>query len=67
MRKKIDLKDILERALYTWLQTTLSIALVAEANWFNLETWRVAAIGGLASVLSMFKTVMVQRYGTSDL
>lgn len=67
MRKKINLKDILERALYTWLQTALSIALVAEANWFNLETWRVAAIGGLASVLSMAKTLIVQRYGTSEL
>ena len=67
MRKKIDFKDLLERAAWTFFQSTLAIAIGVENNLLDADTWRIAAIGGVASVLSMVKTVMVQRYGSSEL
>lgn len=67
MRKKINYRDLLERAAWTWVQSTLAIAIGVENDLLDASTWRIAAIGGLASVLSMAKTVMVQRYGSSDL
>lgn len=54
-------RDVLERAGWTFLQTFLSVLLVSEIGWLTADALKVAAIAGLAAVLSLVKTVAVQK------
>ncbi len=57
----LDWKDILMRALWTFLEAflgALAIAPLFEGDWGILK---VAAIAGLSAVLSFVKTIVVQK------
>ena len=59
-------RDMAERAIWTAVQGALGTASVEALASGDLSAWRAAAIGGLASVLSMAKSVAARRVGDPD-
>ena len=56
MFKEIDWKDLGERCIATFFETFL--AMITAATGSDQDLLRSAFVGGLASVLSLLKTVM---------
>ena len=55
--KKIDWKNVLERALWTFIQGFLSAMIITG---FTREELKATLIGGLAGGLSALKTIFVE-------
>lgn len=55
--KKINWKNVLERALWTFVQGFLSAMIITG---FTKEELKVTLIGGLAGGLSALKTIIVE-------
>lgn len=60
MKRKLVL-DIVERVLWTFAQGAAATLLLSGA--FDIDTWKAAAIGGVAAVLSMLKGLAASRLG----
>lgn len=58
---KLDWKDILERAEWTFAQAFLAVVSVGVAGVTDVGTWKAGAIAGAAAVLSMLKNVVAQH------
>ena len=57
------MRDMLERAGWTFTETFLAVALAAGADWVEVSTLRAALLAGLASGLSVVKTYAAQHRG----
>ena len=62
--KKLDWKDILMRAFWTFLEAFLASLAIAPLLGGDLIALKVAAIAGLSAVLSFVKTIAVQKLKT---
>jgi hypothetical protein len=59
-------KDTVERALATWLQTSLALLLAAgPLDALTLSTVRAVALGGLAAALAVVKAALASRFNPS--
>lgn len=56
----LDWQDILDRAVWTFVQTGLVSVGAAGAGFVNVAVWKTAAIAGGASVISLLKNVFAQ-------
>jgi hypothetical protein len=62
MTKKLFL-DLLERAVWTFLQAGLGVFVLADSFDANLDNAEKAAMAGLAAVLALVKGVVASRVG----
>ena len=58
MFKEIDWKDLGERCIATFLETFLAMVTAEAMTGGDADLLRSAFVGGLASVLSLLKTVL---------
>lgn len=56
-----EYRDLLERAGWTFVQTALSLVLVGPMLNLDAEVWKMAALAGGASALSVVKTFAMQK------
>lgn len=61
MQEKLDWKDVLTRAAWTFVQSAASVLVLSD-----LSSSRTALIAGGGAVLSLIKTVAAQQLGTSS-
>lgn len=54
-------RDLAKRALWTFVQTAMAVALVGPVLEVDAEVWRVAVLAGAASALSALKSFAAQR------
>ena len=65
-------RDLAERAVWTFLQSFAATAAMdyfvigVEQGQFNLGLLRTAALAGIASVLSMLKSLIASKQGSGD-
>lgn len=48
------MQKILYRALKTFLQAALSVAIAAGLGWLNVDVWVGAGVAGVAALLAFF-------------
>lgn len=62
-------KDAAERLLWTFLQGALAIMTAQQFGWVELgsgEWWKAAALGGLASAMSLGKSLFAAQLSPGD-
>ncbi len=52
MFQGIDVPDVLERSVKTFIQSALSIVVAAGTNYVDVATWKAAVVGAGAAALS---------------
>ena len=57
------LKDVLERAVSTWLEVFLGLLIAAPLVDTGLDVLQTAAVGGLPAALSVIKNALAHRRG----
>lgn len=58
--------NMLERALWTGLQTGIAVLTADGLGWYSSEAWQTAAVAGIAAALSAFKTIAQERMAYLD-
>lgn len=58
------LLDMLERALFTFVEVFLGAWVATGADWVNLSGAKAAAVAGLAAALSVVKSGLASTVGT---
>lgn len=59
----IDIKDLAERSLSTFVQATVATLSVDQALDMGAAEWKLLAASGFAAVLSMLKGYFASRFG----
>lgn len=59
MPSKSEWADLVNRAVWTFLQTATSVLAAAGTGFVEMDVWQAAAISGAASSLSAVKTWVV--------
>ena len=59
----IDIKDLAERSLSTFVQATVATLSVDQALDMGAAEWKLLAASGFAAVLSMLKGYVASRFG----
>ena len=54
-------RDILTRAAWTFVRSFVGALAIDQAGWANLDALQVAALAGVAAVLSLIKTIAAQQ------
>lgn len=63
---KIDWKDVLDRAEWTFAQAAIAVVAAAGTSFVDVALWKSAAIAGGAAVISLLKNVFVQVKDPGD-
>lgn len=59
-------KNVYERAAWTFVQTALAVVGAAGLDWVNVGTLKAALVAGGAATLSVVKTFAKDRLATSN-
>jgi hypothetical protein len=57
----MDVRDIVERTVWTAIEAGLAVVVAANAGWTDLAVWQSAAIVGVAAGLAAFKNAVKQH------
>lgn len=58
------MRDLLERAAWTAVQSALAVVVAAGSGWLDVNVWKAAGVAGVAAGLSALKTAVVARRST---
>jgi hypothetical protein len=63
---KAELKDVVERCVWTAIETATAVLVAAGTGWLEASVWQTAGVTAGAAVLSVIKNVATTKLGNKD-